>query len=165
MYVILLVLIGLLVLAYAIVASAKRGGGKEQADVVQAMEMFVRQMEAENDRVIELIATLRQKFDSQQLISERTLQSASEGMLELADRLTRLEAVAPSAVRGSSSSSGSGSGRPGARSPEFLTGKYREAAVRLQDGQKSAQIMRELDIGQGEIDLVTRILENGSAHS
>ncbi|MHB1683424.1 MAG: hypothetical protein ACYCYO_11485 [Bacilli bacterium] len=161
MYVTLLVLIGLLVIAYSIVAGVKRGGGKEQADVVQAMEMFVRQMEAENDRVIELIASLRQKFDSQQLISERTLQSASKGMLELADRLTRLEAAAaPPAVRGS------GSGRrPGTRSPEFLTGKYREAAVRLQDGQESAQIMRELDIGQGEIDLVTRILENGSAHS
>ncbi len=165
MYVTLLVSIGLLVIVYSFVAGAKRGSGKEQADVVQAMEMFVRQMEAENDRVIELIASLRQKFDSQQLISERTLQSASKGMLELADRLTRLEAsAAPPAVR--SSGSGSGSGwRPGTRSPEFLTGKYREAAVRLQDGQENVQIMRELDIGQGEIDLVTRILENGSAHS
>lgn|GEM_PF-3693146 len=159
MYVTLLVSIGLLVIVYSFVAGAKRGSGKEQADVVKAMEMFVRQMEAENDRVIELIASLRQKFDSQQLISERTLQSASKGMLELADRLTRLEAsVAPPAVRSSG-------WRPGTRSPEFLTGKYREAAVRLQDGQENVQIMRELDIGQGEIDLVTRILENGSAHS
>ncbi|MHB1629981.1 MAG: hypothetical protein ACYCVB_16695 [Bacilli bacterium] len=159
MYVALLISLGILALAYSFATGAKRGNTREQADVLEAVEAFVSQMEAENDRVIELIASLRNKFDSQQLIAERTLQSVNDAVMELADRVARLETVRSSpSVRGAGWKSAT-------QAPDQLSGKYREVAVRLLEGQEREQIMRDLDIGQGEIDLVTRVLENGSASS
>ncbi len=159
LYVGLLIGAGVLFIAYSFMAAAKRGRTREQADVVEAMETFVRHMEAENDRVIELIASLRHKFDNQQLLAGRALQSMDDAVMELADRVTRLEtASASSSARG-------GGWKSATRAPEILSGKYREVAVRLLDGQEPDQIMRDMDIGQGEIELVTRVLENGSALS
>lgn len=120
--------------------------------VVQALEEFSQHMEDENERLIEMVSLLRQKIDGLELEQRQAGQYLRQQTDELAARASRLESqVERHALLGEPSQSAI---------PSYLSARYRTVAERLLAGHPQTAIMKELDLGQGEVDLVARLLES-----
>ncbi len=115
-------------------------------DMVTMLEQFADQIAQENERVIDMMAKLRQKIDRDAL----SMQHQITGLTHQYDELFRmvdnlLASKAPAPVKPSS--------------PDLVP-KYQQVAKRLQLGDDPAKIAQELKLGRGEIDLVKHIIEH-----
>jgi len=158
-----LLVIELVVLAVILAGLAfstrKRGaaGLGRGAKVVATLEEFADKMEEENNQLIEMISMLRQKLDTQDLAVQNSATMLTDQVRHIEEHVAHLEqrlnvVMAPPVTLDP-------------RLPDYLSPRYRAAAERLLRGDDTLQIMREMDMGQGELELVARLLESESEHS
>ncbi len=135
-------------LSYYVIVKKHFGRNPVDNEMVNTLEQFAEQMEQENERVIQMMAKLRQKIDRDAL----SMQHQITGLTNKYDELTRIvnsllssnTLVAP--VKNPSSD---------------LAPKYQEVAKRLQRGDDPTNIAQELQLGHGEIDLVKHMIKHG----
>lgn len=147
------VLIGLAAIALVLAMFARKetgGQGVDKGAVVTVVKQFADQIEAENDRVIEMVAQLRERMDQDALAAERVIGGLRTDIRHLVDQVAILEQK----LERTGASSGSGPAIP-----DYLTPKYQEVAKRLMMGQEPQEIVRELAVGRGEVELVARLME------
>ncbi|MCY0901935.1 MAG: hypothetical protein OWU32_07050 [Firmicutes bacterium] len=147
------------ILAGLAFSARKRGNGGlgGGAEVVAALEEFADKMEEENNQLIEMISMLRQKLDAQELEAQNSATMFTDQARHIEEHVAHLEQrfnvlMAPPVL-------------VDPRLPDYLSPRYRAAAERLLRGDDTLQIMREMDMGQGELELVARLLESESEHS
>lgn len=148
----------LFILAVAVLLFAwylsKRPGKKTStsAEVITVLEDFADKMEEENERLVEMISLLRQKLDQQEMDSRHTAVALREQSVAMENRLRLFEGRMDALLAPPPDD--------GPRLPDYLSPRYRAAAERLLRGEVALTIMRDMDMGQGEIDLVSRLLES-----
>ncbi|PWI58208.1 hypothetical protein [Sulfoacidibacillus thermotolerans] len=157
MTVIVLILLALGAFLYAWLAHRKTGPDTQMA-VVAAVEEFASQMEAENDRMVEMIAALRHKLDGYEVQKEREIYT-------LKNELTKLQTQVAEMIEPKTDETAIVSNPPKDELPEFLQPKYKEVAERLLRGDDAHAIMMELNVGYGEVDLVKGLLQSRRMHS
>ena len=147
-------LAGLLI---ALVAFSMRNmrSNKRPRQVLDNLEHFIEEMEAENDRFVEMVSHLRKKMDEENLSINNRIAGLTTEIRRLGDRLQSLER---------SSSFGVPEGIEKVTEvkepPSFLSPKYQEVARLLIQGKETQTIAKELGIGRGEVDFVARLLES-----
>lgn len=148
-------LLALVALTFGIFLRRNREPGPAETDVISAVQKFVGEMEAENDRLVEMVAKLRQRIDQAALRGENQNGALQTEIRRLEERVSRTE---QSLERLSQNRDGRKAESPDI--PDYLTPKYQEVARRILAGQDPQEIVRELAVGRGEIELVTRLLEH-----
>ncbi len=153
MNIVILIMLAMGAFLYAWLAHRKERPSDHMA-VVTAVETFAMQMESENDRLIEMIAALRQKMDGYEVQINHEIHALKHEISDLNAQVSVLHQYhvmqrdPPSSLDLD-------------KSPEFLQPKYKEVAIRLLRGEDAQAIMVELNVGYGEIDLVNGLLQNG----
>ncbi|MCY0875288.1 MAG: hypothetical protein OWT28_03285 [Firmicutes bacterium] len=123
---------------------------KASGEVVQALEAFSREMEEENERLIEMLSLLRQKIDGLEIEQRQAGEYLRQQTNDLSARASRLETQMNQIGHGGQSLA----------VPGYLSARYRTVAERLLAGHPREAVMKELDLGQAEVDLVARLLES-----
>lgn len=153
MVAVVFILLAVGVFLYAWLAQRKEGVSDPLA-VVTAVETFATQMETENDRLVEMIAGLRQKMDSYEVQKEREMYALKNEIHDLQEQVTMLHEQRPLLESSSEDTEQD-------MLPEFLSPKYKDVAQRIARGDDAQTIMMELNVGFGEVDLVQGLLRNG----
>lgn len=149
-------LLALVALAFGIFLRRPRGVDPAETEVVSVVRKFAGEMEEENDRLVEMVAKLRQRIDEAALRGENQDGALRTEIRRLEERVMRTEQSLERLARHRD-----GGGPEAAAIPDYLTPKYQEVARRILAGQDPQEIVRELAIGRGEVELVTRLLEHG----
>jgi len=149
-----LVVVGIGALLVAWLLRSRDGKKTGRPQVISAVEDFAERMEEENERLIEMISLLRQKLDQQELEQDHTGAYLREQSAALVERVRQVETRLDKLLLAPSSE--------GPVLPEYLSPRYRAAAERLLAGDMPLTIMRDMNMGQGEIDLIARLLESES---
>lgn len=149
-----LVVVGIGALLVAWLLRGRDGKKTGRPQVISAVEDFTERMEEENERLIEMISLLRQKLDQQELEQDHAGAYLREQSAVIAERVRQVESRLDKLLLAPSSE--------GPVLPEYLSPRYRAAAERLLAGDMPLTIMRDMNMGQGEIDLIARLLESES---
>ncbi len=131
-----------------VVQRFRTANDRGQKSMFTTLEHFAVQMARENDRVIEMMAVLRQKIDQDILLLTRKMEMLQKQVDNLE---TRYIMQKPFQVVEE---------RPIPEEPEaeFFSPKYKDVAKRLKNGEDPAQIANDLNLGRGEIDLVSQLI-------
>lgn len=148
-------LVGLVIVLIALSVRNIKSSRRPQA-VLDNLEQFIREMEEENDRFVDMVSHLRKKMDEENLSISNRITGIANDYKRLADRISRLERmnmdnqpVPDEAV-------------VLREPPSFLSPKYQEVARLLIEGKDTQVIAKELGVGRGEVDFVARLLESES---
>lgn len=133
-------------LSYYIIVKKGFLGAHVDNDMVTTLEQFAEQMAQENERVIDMMAKLRQKIDRDALAMEHQITALTRQYDELARTVNNLHS--------SPSPSSANISYPD------LAPKYQEVAKRLWQGDDPAKIAQELQLGRGEIELVKHMIQH-----
>ena len=132
-------------LSYYLIVVRKGQAHKGQYAVVSTLEQFAEQITQENDRVIEMMAMLRQKIDQDALLADHKITLLQKQCEDLESQLRILQSRSSPQREGTE--------------PEFLAPKYQEVASRLMRGDDPAKIAQDMHLGRGEIDLVKHLIQ------
>lgn len=148
---------GLLIAVLAVSLRNLRSS-KKPKKVLDDLERFIADMEAENDRFMEMISNLRKKMDEENLTIQNRISGLGSEIRQMADRVQSLERRVESLDYSGVIKESEKVNRR--QPPSYLSPKYQEVARLLIDGQDTQAIAKELGIGRGEVDFVARLMES-----
>ncbi len=154
----LYVFIAGLLIAILAVSLRNLRSGKKPKKVLDDLERFIAEMEAGNDRFVEMVSNLRKKMDEENLTINNRITGLGTEFRRLVDRVQSLERSVQSLDFSSMKKESEMINRR--QPPSYLSPKYQEVARLLIDGQDTQAIAKELGIGRGEVDFVARLLES-----